>query len=276
LALIDWMDRWDRSLQWVGGKKCQIHLVRILLRTTFMSIQSITTEDHRETEKFDRLAHQWWDPQGPMWPLHRLNALRAPFVTKKIQRHFDVVSLKGLRILDIGCGAGLLAEQMAKQGATVTGIDVAAKNISIAHQHAQAQGLVIDYRCGAVEALEDIDDFDVVLNMEVIEHVNNLPLFMSRTCDLTAPGGLMFLATINRTWFSWLTTIVGAEYVLGWLPRGTHFWQRYVTPKEAQMSLQQGGLSVQSQTGVGMNPLQRHLFLTGNMRANYMIVASKT
>jgi len=240
-----------------------------------MTIQPITTEDHRETAKFDRLAHQWWDPQGAMWPLHRLNALRAPFVTQKIQQHYKTDSLKGLRILDIGCGAGLLAEQMAKQGATVTGVDVAAKNIGIAHRHAQAEGLVIDYRCGAVEALEDIDDFDVVLNMEVIEHVNNLPLFMARTCDLTAAGGLMFLATINRTWFSWLTTIVGAEYILGWLPRGTHSWQRYVTPKEAQLSLQRGGLSVKSQTGVGMNPLQRHLFLTGNMRANYMMVASK-
>ena len=240
-----------------------------------MSSQPITTEDRRETEKFDQLAHQWWDARGAMWPLHRLNALRAPFVTEKIQQHFNAVSLKGLRILDIGCGGGLLAEQMAKQGARVTGIDVAAKNIGIARQHAQAQGLVVDYRCGAVEALEGIDDFDVVLNMEVIEHVNNLPLFMARTCDLTAPGGLMFLATINRTWFSWLTTIVGAEYILGWLPRGTHSWQRYVRPEEAQLSLQQGGLSVQSQTGVGMNPLQRHLFLTGNMRANYMMVASK-
>jgi len=248
----------------------------MLLRTTDMSIQPITTEDHRETEKFDRLAHQWWDPQGAMWPLHRLNALRAPFVTQKIQQHFNTANLTGLRILDIGCGAGLLTEQMAKQGATVTGIDVAAKNIAIARQHAEAQGLQIDYRCGAVEELDDIDDFDVVLNMEVIEHVLNLPLFMARTCALTAAGGVMFLATINRTWFSWLTTIVGAEYILGWLPRGTHTWQRYVTPQEAELSLQQGGLSVRSRTGVGMNPLQRHLFLTGNMRANYMMVATKS
>ena len=240
-----------------------------------MSTQPATTEDYRETEKFDQLAQQWWDPQGPMWPLHRLNALRAPFVIKKIRQHFNVASLKGLRILDIGCGAGLLAEQMAKEGATVTGIDVAPKNIGIAHDHAEAQGLVIEYRCGAVEALDDSYDFDVVLNMEVIEHVNNLPLFMARTCKLTATGGLMFLATINRTWFSWLTTIVGAEYILGWLPRGTHSWRRYVTPEEAQLRLQQGGLSVQSQTGVGMNPLRRQLFLTGNMRANYMMVASK-
>ena len=252
------------------------HLAQILLRINIMTIQPVTTEDQRETAKFDQLAHQWWNPQGPMWPLHRLNALRAPFVTQKIQQHFNAVSLKGLRILDIGCGAGLLAEQMAKQGAKVTGIDVAAKNIGIAHEHAQAQGLVIEYRCGAVEALADMDDFDVVLNMEVIEHVNNLPLFMARTCDLTATGGLMFLATINRTWFSWLTTIVGAEYILGWLPRGTHSWQRYVTLEEARLSLQQGGLSVQSQTGVGMNLLRRQLFLTGNMRANYMMVASKT
>tara|TARA_B110000908_G_scaffold12646_1_gene14739 strand:- start:2570 stop:3295 length:726 start_codon:yes stop_codon:yes gene_type:complete len=240
-----------------------------------MESSQTTTEDQRETDKFNRLAVQWWDPKGLMWPLHRLNDMRAPFVIEKIQQHFNTVSLKGLRILDIGCGAGLLAERMAKQGATVTGIDVAAKNIGIARQHAQAQGLVIDYRCGAVEALKDVDDFDVVLNMEVIEHVSDLPLFMSRTCDLTGTGGLMFLATINRTWFSWLTTIVGAEYILGWLPRGTHTWQRYVTPEEAELSLQRGGLSVLSRTGVGMSLWRRHLFLTGNMRANYMMVATK-
>lgn len=240
-----------------------------------MESSQTTTEDQRETDKFNRLAVQWWDPKGLMWPLHRLNDMRAPFVIEKIQQHFNTVSLKGLRILDIGCGAGLLAERMAKQGATVTGIDVAAKNISIARQHAQAQGLVIDYRCGAVEALKDVDDFDVVLNMEVIEHVSDLPLFMSRTCDLTGTGGLMFLATINRTWFSWLTTIVGAEYILGWLPRGTHTWQRYVTPEEAELSLQRGGLSVLSRTGVGMSLWRRHLFLTGNLRANYMMVATK-
>ena len=216
-----------------------------------MESSQTTTEDQRETDKFNRLAVQWWDPKGLMWPLHRLNDMRAPFVIEKIQQHFNTVSLKGLRILDIGCGAGLLAERMAKQGATVTGIDVAAKNIGIARQHAQAQGLVIDYRCGAVEAL------------------------MSRTCDLTGTGGLMFLATINRTWFSWLTTIVGAEYILGWLPRGTHTWQRYVTPEEAELSLQRGGLSVLSRTGVGMSLWRRHLFLTGNMRANYMMVATK-
>lgn len=240
-----------------------------------MESSQTTTEDQRETDKFNRLAVQWWDPKGLMWPLHRLNDMRAPFVIEEIQQHFNTVSLKGLRILDIGCGAGLLAERMAKQGATVTGIDVAAKNIGIARQHAQAQGLVIDYRCGAVEALKDVDDFDVVLNMEVIEHVSDLPLFMSRTCDLTGTGGLMFLATINRTWFSWLTTIVGAEYILGWLPRGTHTWQRYVTPEEAELSLQRGGLSVLSRTGVGMSLWRRHLFLTGNMRANYMMVATK-
>lgn len=240
-----------------------------------MESSQTTTEDQRETDKFNRLAVQWWDPKGLMWPLHRLNDMRAPFVIEKIQQHFNTVSLKGLRILDIGCGAGLLAERMAKQGATVTGIDVAAKNIGIARQHAQAQGLIIDYRCGAVEALKDVDDFDVVLNMEVIEHVSDLPLFMSRTCDLTGTGGLMFLATINRTWFSWLTTIVGAEYILGWLPRGTHTWQRYVTPEEAELSLQRGGLSVLSRTGVGMSLWRRHLFLTGNMRANYMMVATK-
>jgi len=157
----------------------------------------------------------------------------------------------------------------------VTGIDVAGKNIEIAQQHALAQGLTINYLQGAVEDLESGQTFDVVLNMEVVEHVINLPVFMERACRLTNLNGIMFLATINRTWFSWLTTIVGAEYILQWLPRGTHEWRRYVTPQEAESSLQLGGLSVQLKTGVGMNLLSGKLFLTSNMRANYMVVATK-
>ena len=240
-----------------------------------MNLKNLKTIDPVEAEKFDRLAGLWWDPKGKMWPLHRLNNLRAPFVIREIERYFGNEGLEGLNILDIGCGAGLLSEQLAQRGASVTGIDVSGKNIEIAQQHALAQNLTINYLHGAVEDLESGKTFDVVLNMEVVEHVINLQVFMEHACRLTNSKGIMFLATINRTWFSWLTTILGAEYILGWLPRGTHEWQRYVTPQEAESSLELGGLSVQSKTGVGMNPLSRQLFLTSNMRANFMMVATK-
>ena len=252
-----------------------VHPVHFLLRIPMMNLKNLKTIDPVEAEKFDRLADLWWDPKGKMWPLHRLNKLRAPFVIQEIERYFGKEGLEGLSILDIGCGAGLLSEQLAKQGASVTGIDVAGKNIEIAQQHALAQDLTINYLHGAVEDLESGQTFDVVLNMEVVEHVVNLPVFMEHACRLTNPKGIMFFATINRTWFSWLTTIVGAEYILRWLPRGTHEWRRYVTPQEAESSLQPGGLSVQLKTGVGMNPLSGQLFLTSNMRANYMMVATK-
>ncbi|MBT5725978.1 MAG: bifunctional 2-polyprenyl-6-hydroxyphenol methylase/3-demethylubiquinol 3-O-methyltransferase UbiG [Gammaproteobacteria bacterium] len=241
-----------------------------------MSVNIHSTQDPVEIAKFNRLADLWWDPDGQMWPLHRLNHLRTPFVAQEMLRHFGTDSLQGLRVLDIGCGAGLLAEPLARQGASVTGIDVAGKNIAIARQHARSAGLNINYLHGAVEDLEPGETFDVILNMEVIEHVNNLPMFMERSCRLTHPSGLMFLATINRTWFSWLTTIVGAEYLLRWMPRGTHDWQRYVTPEDAEASLRQNGLSVKSKTGVGMNPFTRQLFITRNMAANYMMVATRS
>ena len=234
-----------------------------------------TTVDIKEAEKFNSHAEQWWDPEGPMWPLHQLNALRTPFVIKQVLAHTKQTTLDGLRILDIGCGAGLLSEQMAKCGACVTGVDIAEKNINIARQHALSEGLEIDYLHGSIEDLDTDQDFDVVLNMEVVEHVANLPLFMRQACALTRNGGLMFVATINRTWYSWLTTILGAEYLLRWLPRGTHVWQRYVTPEETTESLERGGLDVRSKTGVGMNPLRRYLYTTDNMRANYMMVAEK-
>ena len=252
-----------------------VHPADLLLRILPMNENSITTIDTAEAAKFDRLAALWWDPKGKMWPLHRLNNLRVPFVRHEIERHFNMQGLSGIKVLDIGCGAGLLSEQLARQGAIVTGIDAAGKNIAIAKQHALTAGLTINYLHGAVEDLEPSQTFDVVLNMEVIEHVINLPVFMDSACRLTNSKGIMFLATINRTWFSWLTTIFGAEYLLRWLPRGTHDWRRYVTPEEAESSLQSGGLSVQLKTGVGMNPLRRELFLTRNLLANYMMVASK-
>ena len=237
---------------------------------------STTTSDPREVEKFNRLAAAWRDPNGQMWPLHRLNQLRAPFVSEAIKSYFNTRSLEGISILDIGCGAGLLSETLAKQGGVVTGIDAARHNISIARRHARSAEVDINYIHGAVEDFNAYQNFDIVLNMEVIEDMVNLPAFMALTCRLTRSGGLMFLATINRTWFSWFTTNIGAEYLLGWLPRGTHDWRRYVKPEDAEASLDKGGLGVKEKMGVGVNPFTRSLFLTRNMAANYMMVASKT
>jgi 2-polyprenyl-6-hydroxyphenyl methylase / 3-demethylubiquinone-9 3-methyltransferase len=186
-----------------------------------------TTINPAEVTRFEQLAATWWQEDGPMWPLHKLNQLRAPYVTEQICTHLGIESagakpLAGLSILDIGCGAGLLAEEMAKRGAIVTAIDPAERNVAIAHTHAGSQGLSIDYRTGSVDALHPSEQFDVVLNMEVVEHVDNLSSFIATCCAHTRPGGLHFIATINRTFVSLLVAIIGAEYILRWLPKGTH------------------------------------------------------
>ena len=246
------------------------------LRISPMSLNRNRTLDPSEIVKFNALSKLWWDPDGKMWPLHRLNELRVPFVLREIKKHFQKKTLQGLRVLDIGCGAGLLSEALAKDGALVTGLDVAEKNIAVAQKHALQEGLAITYIHGAVEDFDSRHSFDIVLNMEVIEHVINFRSFIQQTCHLIGPDGLMFFATINRTYFSWLTTIFGAEYLLGWLPRGTHDWRRYVTPKEARSQLKLAGLTILLETGVAMNPFRRRLFLTKNMGANYMMLATKT
>lgn len=232
----------------------------------------------REIDQFNKLAETWWDLDGPMWPLHRLNALRAPFIERHVREHFgltDKDDLSQLTVLDVGCGAGVLSESMARAGARVTGIDAASHNIEIARQHATKSGLSIDYRDATVEALDPALTFDVVLNMEVVEHVNDIPAFMKTCADRVAPGGMTFVATINRTVYSFVTAILGAEYILRWLPRGTHRWQQFVTPRETISMLEQEHLFVRELTGVGVNPLRKSLFLTRNTGANYMLAAAR-
>ncbi len=244
---------------------------------------TLSTVNAAEIERFSRLAAQWWDPEGPMWPLHKLNALRAPFIAETIERQCGGANtrvrassgpLSGLRILDIGCGAGLLSESMAALGAAVTGVDPAANNIAIARAHASTVGLDIDYRQGAVEDLPD-GEFDVVLNMEVVEHVESLSTFMAHCCRLTRPGGLQFVATINRNLVSLVVAIIGAEYVLRWLPRGTHQWRKFVTPAEMTALLASGGLDIVEGRGVAVNPFTRHYKLTRSDRVNYMLAARR-
>ena len=242
-------------------------------------MNTATTTNERELRRFNELATTWWDPEGPMWPLHKLNALRVPFILSVLDQQGLTSGsgercLSGLRVLDIGCGAGLLSESMARLGAFVTGVDPAERNIAMARAHAQAAGLDINYLQGSVDALEN-GKFDVVLNMEVVEHVENLEVFMSGCCELTHPGGLQFLATINRNPLSWLVAIVGAEYLLRWLPRGTHQWRKFVKPDEAAKLLEDGGLDVITRRGVSVNPINRAYRITDFTGVNYMLAARK-
>lgn len=235
--------------------------------------------DPAEIERFNGLATTWWDPDGPMWPLHKLNAARVPYILDTLGTYLGVSPgaarpLEGVDLLDIGCGAGLLSESLARLGANVTAVDPAERNIRIAVEHARRGGLDIDYRVGSVEAVAGMQ-FDVVTNMEVVEHVEQLPRFLSQCCALTAPGGMQFVATINRNVLSWLVAIIGAEHVLRWLPRGTHQWRKFVTPEELQAMLADGGLSVVDMRGVTVNPLARAIKVSAFKGVNYMLAAAR-
>lgn len=238
--------------------------------------------DAAEVAHFSSLAKEWWDPKGKFRTLHKFNPVRLAYIRDKSVAHFggDVRSLtplKGLRLLDIGCGGGLLAEPLARMGADVTGIDPSEKNIGTAATHAAETATAIDYRATTAEALLAADGpkFDIVLNMEVVEHVADVPLFMKTAADLVAPGGVMFAATLNRTLKAFALAIVGAEYVLGWLPKGTHRWDRFVTPKELQAALEAGGMEVRDRTGVVYNPLADRWALSRDMDVNYMVLATR-
>ena len=237
------------------------------------------TIEPAEVAYYDRLAEQWWDRQGKFWPLHRLNELRVEYLKQAICLHFgrlseDSMPLAGLNVIDTGCGGGILSESMAALGANVHGIDVVEKGINVARQHSRQQGLAIRYDHVTVEeVVASGKQYDVVLNMEVVEHVADLPLFMSACTKLVKPNGIMFIATINRTLLSWLFAIVGAEYILGWLPKGTHSWAKFVKPRELAELLDRDGLQVKASTGVQINPLTRHFSLSGRLAVNYMLSA---
>ncbi len=241
-----------------------------------MKAQSI---DPQEVAYYDRLADQWWDREGMFWPLHRLNELRVAYLRDEICRHYGRPSdtnkpLEGLDILDIGCGGGILSESMAALGASVHGIDVVEKNIQVACRHNAASGLPADYEYVTVEEVANRERrYDVVLNMEVVEHVADLPSFLDACSALVKPGGITFIATINRNPLSWLFAIVGAEYILRWLPRGTHQWRRFVKPRELEKLLATNGLVVRDRRGVQVNPLNRKFSLSNRLSVNYMLSA---
>lgn len=240
-----------------------------------------TSVDPQEVAHYTALADTWWDPTGPFWPLHRLNELRVIYIKDKLCQLFarnphSQWPLAGLHVLDIGCGGGILSESMARLGAYVHGIDVVERNILIARHHSRQGELSIRYETITAETLaQQAIDYDVVLNMEVVEHVANLPGFMQACTQLVKPGGVLFVATINRTPLAWLTAIIGAEYILRWLPKGTHRWDRLRRPEELEALIDQGGLHVIERQGVRVNPLTRRMALTSFLGVNYMLVAVK-
>jgi 2-polyprenyl-6-hydroxyphenyl methylase / 3-demethylubiquinone-9 3-methyltransferase len=240
-----------------------------------------STIDAAEVARFAALADTWWDPAGQMGMLHKLNPVRIGFIKEAACRRFGrdpkrIDSLAGLRFLDIGCGGGILSEPMARLGAAVVGADPAEANVEAARVHAAREGLAIDYRPTTAEALADQGErFDVVLAMEVVEHVADLNLFVGRCAEMVKPGGLMVVATLNRTIKSFALAIVGAEYVLRWLPRGTHQWDKFVTPNELEIAIEKSGLTVTEETGVIYNLLADRWQLSTDMDVNYMVAAEK-
>ncbi|ACL55155.1 bifunctional 2-polyprenyl-6-hydroxyphenol methylase/3-demethylubiquinol 3-O-methyltransferase UbiG [Methylobacterium nodulans] len=237
--------------------------------------------DRDEVARFERIAATWWDEAGPMRVLHRFNPVRITYIRDTVCRHFGrdprrPLPLEALSLIDIGCGGGILSEPLARLGATVTGLDPAPTNIRVAQAHAAEAGVPVDYRGQTIEAVVEAGErFDVVLAMEVVEHVVDMPAFVRTACAAVKPGGLFFAATLNRTMRSFALAIVGAEYVLGWLPRGTHDWEKFVTPAELTGAVESAGLTVIDTTGVVYNPLGGRWAMSRDTGVNYMIAAER-
>ena len=248
-----------------------------------MAIDGDTTSrqtlDPKEVERFAALAADWWDPNGKFRPLHELNPVRLTYIRDHLCRHFGrdpraAASLKELTVLDIGCGGGLLCEPLARLGAQVTGVDPAEESIAAARQHASGEALDIAYLASRAEDVAAQGAvFDAVLTMEVVEHVPDVPAFLALCADLVRPGGLLLLSTINRTLKSYALAIVGAEYILRWLPVGTHQWDRFVTPTELTAGLEAAGLGVLDSAGMVYNPLLGDWRLAADKDVNYLMAA---
>ena len=233
-------------------------------------------------DRFSHYAADWWNPHGPMAALHKFNPVRLAYVRDQTAAHFSrdpkkLDCLKGLRMLDVGCGGGILSEPLARLGAHVVGADPSEDNITAASMHAEDAGIVVDYRAITAEELAAVNErFDVVLAMEVVEHVIDVAAFVETCATMVKPGGLMIAATLNRTLKSFAFAIVGAEYVLRWLPRGTHQWDKFVTPEELESAIENNGLQVIGERGVIYNPFADRWQLSSDMDVNYILVAERS
>ena len=227
-----------------------------------------------EIEKFSNMADEWWDPHGKFKPLHKFNPIRIKYIKENIIRQFKIKNknkpLSGINILDIGCGGGLLSEPMCRLGANVTGIDASTKNVKISKLHAKKDNLKINYICSSPEKLKISKKFDVILNMEIVEHVEDISFFLKSCSKLLNKNGLMFVATINKTLKSYVFAIVGAEYVLRWLPIGTHDWEKFVKPEELKEILSKNNMSLKKLDGMHFNILKDEWSVTNDLSVNYI------
>lgn len=249
---------------------------------TATAATTATTVDDAEVARFSRIAAEWWNPAGKFRPLHKFNPVRLGYLKDRVTAHFgrdpnDPKGFAGLDVLDIGCGGGLVSEPLARLGADVTGADASETNIEVARLHARESGLTIDYRATTAEALAaEGRSYDVVLALEIVEHVADVPLFLGECARMVRPGGLLVVATLNRTAKAFALAVVGAEYVLGWLPRGTHDWRKFVTPKEIEAALAPTGVAPRETIGVVFDPLTgRWKTHPRDTDVNYMVLAAR-
>ena len=241
----------------------------------------MNTINKKEIDKFSKIANEWWNPEGKFKPLHKFNPIRIDYLKKNIIKHFDIKNeknnkpLNGVSILDIGCGGGLLSEPMFRLGAKVTGIDASEKNIKIAKFHSKKQNLKINYLCTSPDNMKGKEKFDVILNMEIVEHVDNLDLFLKKSSSHLKKNGIMFIATLNKTLKSYVFAIVGAEYILRWLPIGTHEWEKFVTPKYLNNLSKKNNLKEKKIDGMKFDILNNQWMLTEDLSVNYISMFEK-
>ena len=234
----------------------------------------MTSINKKEIDKFSKIADEWWDPEGKFKPLHKFNPTRIKYIKENIINNFKLKNkskpLSGIKILDIGCGGGLLSEPMSRMGANVTGIDASDKNIKIAKLHSKKNKLKINYLCSSPEKLKIEKKFDVILNMEIVEHVEDIDFFLKSCSKLLKKNGLMFVATINKTLKSYVFAIVGAEYVLRWLPIGTHEWEKFVKPEDLKKILMKYDLSLNKLEGMNFNIIKDEWSISKDLSVNYI------
>ena len=234
----------------------------------------MTSINKKEIDKFSKMAAEWWDPEGKFKPLHKFNPMRIKYLKENIIYNFKLKNkskpLSGIKILDIGCGGGLLSEPMSRMGANVTGIDASDKNIKIAKLHSKKNKLKINYLCASPEKLKTEKKFDVILNMEIVEHVEDIDFFLNSCSKLLKKNGLMFVATINKTLKSYVFAIVGAEYVLRWLPIGTHEWEKFVKPEDLKKILSKYDLSLNKFDGMNFNIIKDEWNISKDLSVNYI------